>query len=249
VTRLTRSDLVAFRDRHLVGRNGVLAVFGKVCVQEVQRLAERELGGETGLPAGEAALEQPQQPDPLRETLSVEKIQDKEQALLMVGYQGADLYSSDRVALDVIDEACSDLGSRFFIRIREQMGLAYFVGTSHGGGLARGAFVFYLGTDPLKLTAVRAEFLDEIRLLARDGLTDEELARAKEKLIGAQDIGQQSNARFAFSCAIDELYGLGFGYYLKRREAIAALTLEEVREVAKRYFEGQNFVVAVVKPA
>ena len=72
----------------------------------------------------------------------------------------------DRAALELIDEASSDLGSRFFIRIREQMGLAYFVGSSHMLGLVPAPFVFYLGTDPLKLTAVQAELMAEIKQLA-----------------------------------------------------------------------------------
>ena len=69
----------------------------------------------------------------------------------MVGYRGADMFSPDRYALELIDEASSDLGSRFFVRIREQMGLAYYVGASQMQGLVPGLFVFYLGTDPQKI--------------------------------------------------------------------------------------------------
>ena len=53
--------------------------------------------------------------------------------------------------LELIDEASSDLGSRFFIRIREQMGLAYFVGAAQMEALVPGLFAFYLGTDPQKV--------------------------------------------------------------------------------------------------
>ena len=58
----------------------------------------------------------------------------------MAGFRGADLFSKDRHVLDLIDEASSDLGSRFFIRIREQMGLAYYVGSSQLQGLVPGMF-------------------------------------------------------------------------------------------------------------
>ena len=74
----------------------------------------------------------------------------------MVAYRGADMFSPDRPALELIDEACSDLGSRFFIRIREKMGLAYFVGSTQMLGLVPGPFLFYLGTSPQKLDAVQA---------------------------------------------------------------------------------------------
>jgi zinc protease len=249
LSSLTRADLLQFRDRHLVGANGVLAVFGKVDPEEVARLAEREFGGKAGLAEGQMQFERVLQPEPLAGKLDLHREMDREQAVLMVGFLGADLASPDRVALDLIDEACSDLGSRFFVRIREELGLAYSVGTSHGGGLARGGFVFHLGTDPAKLTAVRAEFLDEIRQLAEGGLTPEELERAKRKMLGAMDMAEQSSSGFAFSCAVDELYGLGFDRHQFRREAVRQMTLETVREVARRYFAEQPYVVAVVSPA
>ena len=68
----------------------------------------------------------------------------------MVGYRGADIFSPDRYALELIDEASSDLGSRFFVRIREQMGLAYYVGASQMQGLVPGLFAFYLGHGSAK---------------------------------------------------------------------------------------------------
>ena len=46
-----------------------------------------------------------------------------------------------------LQEACSDLGSRLFLRIREKLGLAYYVGAQNVVGLAPGYFAFYAGTD------------------------------------------------------------------------------------------------------
>jgi hypothetical protein len=46
------------------------------------------------------------------------------QAVLVIGYRGTTLSDADRYPLDLLQEACSDLGSRLFLRIREQLGLA-----------------------------------------------------------------------------------------------------------------------------
>src|SRR5207253_4505298 len=126
----------------------------------------------------------------------------------MVGYRGVDMFDKDRYPLELIDEASSDLGSRFFIRSREQMGLAYYVGASQMQGLVPGLFAFYLGTDPQKIEPVKTALLEEIRKLASEGLTQEEVTRAKKKLIGQHQIAMQSNDSFGFQCALDELYGL-----------------------------------------
>ncbi|MFN2508553.1 MAG: M16 family metallopeptidase, partial [Chthoniobacterales bacterium] len=160
-----------------------------------------------------------------------------------------DLFSIDRYALELIDEASSDLGSRFFVRIREQMGLAYYIGSSQMQGLVPGMFAFYLGTDPQKIAPVKTALLDEIRKLATEGLAEEELARAKKKLIGQQQIANQSNDALGYMTALDELYGLGFAHYKKLETEIEAVTLEEVKRVARKYFQAQPYVLATVRPS
>ena len=56
-------------------------------------------------------------------------------------------------------------------------------------------------------------FQDEINGLSKAGLTEEELARAKKKLLGSEAIRNQSNSAFAANVAVDELVGLGFDNY------------------------------------
>jgi zinc protease len=245
VTALTSEDLIAFRDRYLVARNGVLAVFGDVRAEEVKILVEQIFAG---MRAGEPALNEPPRPAALARSVEAEQIEEKEQAILMVGFPGIDLFHPDNAALELIDEACSDLGSRLFLRIREEMGLAYFVGSSIMSGLAAGMFAFYLGTSPEKLTEVKAALAEEIEKMARDGLTPQEVARAKEKSVGQQDIRNQSNHAFAFQAALNELYGLGHSYHLVQRRQIEAITMEDIRRVARQYFQ-QPSVTVVVRPS
>ena len=236
--------LSAFRDRHFVGSNGVLAIYGAVHSDEALELANRHFAG---LPRGNPALRDLPRPIPPAVPIEAVHKMPKEQAVLMIGYPAADIFSPDRVPLELLDEACSDLGSRMFTRIREEMGLAYFVGSSHLAGLAPGMFSFYAGTDPARAGDVRDALLDEIRRLAADGITPAELARAKAKLIGAQAIRNQSNDSLAFSCALDELYGLGYRHHETLRERVDAVTPDIIRETARRYFS-QPPVIITVRP-
>jgi zinc protease len=245
VAKLNRKQLLAFRDQYLVARNGVVSVFGNVKAAEVRELFESALGK---MKSGELALKAVSQPTPLEKTIAVESLKDKAQGVLMVGFRGADIFSPDRFALELIDEASSDLGSRFFVRIREEMGLAYFVGSSQMQGLVPGLFLFYLGTDPQKIEPVKAALLEEIRKLATEGLTEEELARAKKKLIGQQQIANQSNDSFGYMAALDELYGLGFDHYKSLERDVEGVTLADVRRIAAKYFLNQPYVLALVRP-
>ena len=245
LSRIGREQLQRFKQQHVVANNAVLAVFGNVNAEEVRAQAERLFAS---MPPGELALENVPQPAPVDGARFAEQFQDKEQAVLMVGYPGTTVGSRDRHALELIDEACSDLGSRFFIRIREELGLAYFVGSSQMVGLAPGLFMFYVGTDPRKVDLVREAFAKEIALLAAEGLTEEELTRAKKKTLGKQAIAYQSNASLAYTAALDELYGLGYLHYQDMAAELARIDLAEVRAVANRYFLDQPAVTVVVRP-
>lgn len=245
VQRLGQRELLDFRDRYLVAKNGVISVFGDVKAAEVKQLFEQALGA---LRSGALALTDAHPAAPLRQMTDVESKKEKAQGVIMVGYRGVDMFSPDRYALELIDEASSDLGSRFFVRIREQMGLAYYVGASQMQGLVPGLFAFYLGTDPQKIEKVKTALLDEIRKLAREGLTSEELARAKKKLVGQQQIANQSNDSFGHQCALDELYGLGFNHYKSLEHDVEAVTLEDIKRVARKYFHDQPYVLATVRP-
>ena len=245
VQKLTQKDLLEFRDKFLVAKNGVVSVFGDVKAAEVKQLFEQLLGK---MKPGDKALTDAKPAPPLTKTETVQSFKDKAQGVLMVGYRGVDMFSPDRHALELIDEASSDLGSRFFVRIREQMGLAYYVGSSQMLGLVPGLFAFYLGTDPAKVEAVKAALLDEINKVAADGLTEEEIVRAKKKIVGQQQIANQSNDSFGYQCALDELYGLGFDHYKSLEKDVNAVTIDDVKRVAAKYFKDQPYVLAVVKP-
>jgi zinc protease len=245
VQKLNSKQLLEFRDRYVVGKNGVISIFGNVNAAEVKQLLEQTLGA---MKSGALALKDAPVPAPISKTTEVESRKEKTQSVIMIGYRGADVFSPDRHALELIDEASSDIGSRFFVRIREEMGLAYYVGATQVQGLVPGLFAFFLGTDPQKVGPVKTALLDEIHKLASEGLTNEEVMRAKKKFIGQQQIANQSNDTFGFQCALDELYGLGFDRYKKLEHDVEAVTLEDIKRVAAKYFRDQPYVLATVRP-
>src|SRR5262249_58901111 len=101
--------------------NGVIYVFGDVKAAEVKQLVEQALGK---MQAGALALTDAKPSTPLSKPETVESRKDKAQGVIMVGFRGASLSSPDRYALELIDEASSDLGSLLVNRITDEQGVA-----------------------------------------------------------------------------------------------------------------------------
>jgi zinc protease len=238
-------ELAALHQKLVTPANGVLAVFGDVRKKELVAALQKRLGHWKKSQNGAAALPVSA---PLTEIRRVTETRDKSQAVIILGFPGTTVQDPDRFPLEILQEGCSDLGSRLFLRIREKLGLAYYVGAQNFLGLVPGYFAFYVGTAPEKLAEVERELLAEAQLLRQDGLTDEELRRAKAKIIGQKKIARQDLGGLAMTVALNELYQLGYQFLDTEDAKYEAVTAKEVRAVANKYLTPEALVVAVIKP-
>jgi len=243
LAKLQSADVAAFHRRLTIPGNCVLAIYGDVEAGETKAAVEKAFGAWS---AGDFKL----QSSDSRPTASkrVTDARDKKQAVVVIGFPGTSLSASDRQAMELLQEACSDLGSRLFLRIREKLGLAYYVGAQNMLGLTPGYFAFYAGTEPEKADQVEKEIFQEVELLRTESLTEPELKRAKAKIVGQRKIARQELGSFATTTALDELYGLGFSYNDSEDARIEAVTLADVRAVAQKYLRLDAAVVAVINP-
>jgi zinc protease len=244
VQKIQVADVRAFHSRFARPNNCVLAIFGDISTADLRVAVERAFGSWQPAPSPTLDLRL----GTLDSIKRVTETRDKKQAVLVIGYRGMTVHDADRYALELAQEACSDLGSRLFLRVRERLGLAYYVGAQNVVGLAPGFFAFYAGTEPEKAALVETELLKEAELLRSEGLTEEELKRAKAKVIGQRKIARQELGSFAMTCALDELYGLGYAHTDKEDALYEAVTLVQVKAVAQQYLKPDAMVISVVRP-
>jgi len=244
VGKISAADLKSFHRTFTAPNNCVLAIYGDVKANEVKAAVEKAFSSWGMNRNSEFKIQDLE----LKESKRVEETRDKKQAVLVIGFRGTTLFDADRYALELIQESCSDLGSRLFLRVREKLGLAYYVGAQNFMGLAPGYFAFYTGTEPSKAAQVETELLKEAELLRTEGLSEEELKRAKAKIIGQKKIARQELGGLAQAQALDELYGLGFAYGDTEDAKFEAVTLEQVKAAAQKFLRPDAFVVSIVKP-
>ncbi|MCE0482933.1 MAG: insulinase family protein [Methylacidiphilales bacterium] len=245
IRSITLKDIVSYQSSRLLTQDIVFTVTGPVAPEEWREPATAAL---SSLAAHDTQPRTKVAIPVLKEVIRREKIVPKEQAVIQLAYPTVPVTHPDQIALSVLDEALSDLGSRLFVRIREELGLAYFVGTSQFLGLEAGHFFFYLGTDPARRSQIETELLKEVALLGQKGITRDELTRARAKMQSQDKLEQQNPSQIAYAASLDELFGLGYAYGQTRRDRIASISLDEVNAVAAKYFSSPNYVLAVLSP-
>lgn len=242
LSNINRLALSAHHSRHFVASNMVTAMFGDLDPDTTFAELEESLGK---LPTGE--------PFTFRNhpsTTSGEHTTnlDKEQAVIAIGYPSLAQDDPKRYALELIDAWCSDMAGPLFTRIREELGLAYYVSTSQFLGLNTGLFAFYLGTAPDQIDLARRELEGEIQKLVQDGIPAESLDRVKANVTAREALRNQSPSARARMAALDVLLGHPADLHLNLSERLNAVTPEEIQSLAAELFTQEKALVSIVSP-
>lgn len=239
---LDRLTLSAHHARHFVASNMVCAFFGDLDPDATIAALEKALGS---LPTG-TPFTAPRHPAP---TVGEHAITlDKEQAVLAIGFPSLAQDDPRRFALELIDSWCSDMAGPLFTRIREELGLAYYVSTSHFLGLNTGLFAYYLGTAPEQLDVARRELEGEIRKLATEGIPAESLSRVKANAEAREALRNQSPSARARMASLDVLLGHPADQHLTVSHQLNAVTPREIQDLARDLFDPAKALVTLVTP-
>ena len=243
IQALRQEQLSAYYRTVLNPRQLVVSAVGDVDSDELIGCLRASL---EGLPSVSDQLAlpppEPRPTDTRRQTKTV----DKQQAHIVLGYQGVALDNPDRYILKIIDALLSRQGGRLFYELREKRALAYSVTAFSVEGLAPGAFGIYVGTDPNKVDEAVAAARHELRRLCQRPVDPAELEQAKKYLTGSYEISLQSNGSQAEEMAFNELYGLGYDNGRRYLRALGAVTEEDIRRVAQTYFDEHTETLVVV---
>ncbi len=237
------AQLRALHKRLVVAGNCVLAVTGdfdpRTLGPKLKKLLAR-------LPKGRAPEAEPPFAGPVAGVH--EEIQPRQQAVVFQAYPCPGIRHPDHYVSEVADEVFSGMASNLFERVREEKGLAYFVRSARVLAVGVGLFGFYAGTAPDKAREVLDEIEAEIRRVQAGGITPEELQRCRTRLKAARRMSLQTNGARAMQAALNATYGLPIHDWKNYDARIDAVTIEDLRDFARRHFTKSQRVELVVRP-
>ena len=241
--RLTRETIVSYRDRFVVGSNTVIAVAGNLPSDQAFAHVEKFFGrlpkGETAPPSEVA----PPAPNPTR----IEERAGSAQARVIMGGPLPGLRSDDRFALSIANAVLGGSGFRLFREIRDLRGLSYDPSPAVVQFPDAGLWMAAAGTDPANVDEVIQIMDREIRRLADEPLSDEDLTNAKDYLDGSLVVGLETFAAQTFQMIRDETYGVRV-LSQAHRDGIQRVTQQDVQRVAKQYLRPDEATLVVIRP-
>jgi zinc protease len=246
VPAITADDLRAFTHKVFARDNLRVAIVGNIDAATAGRLIDQVFGG---LPAkAEVTPVANAVAQGLGQKVAVDL--DVPQSVLVVGGAGIMRHDPDFMAAFVLNHILggNPFSSRLYKEVREARGLAYSV---YSGVMPLDHAAVFLSS-----TATRADRAEkalevmqaEIRKLAETGPTEDELAKAKSYLTGSYALRFDTSTKIAEQLVAIQLEDLPIDYIEKRNGLVNAVTMDDVKRVARRLLDTSMLVTVVGKP-
>jgi zinc protease len=247
VTGITRDDVVRFHGSCVQPWNMKLAIVGDVVPAEVERLARKYFGDFKG--AGASATAKPAAEAPLAESRAAVKVNQKQGAVVFVGFQGLKMTDvDDRAAMAVVEAILTGYGYPGGWLHEELRGkeLVYEVHGFGVPGVEPGFFAIYARCQPDKVKQVTDIIIKNVEKMKQEGATPQELELAKDKIATSEMLDRQTNPSQADDAATGEMYGVGYDYEMQFVARVKKVTLDDVKKAAQKYFT--KYVLTVTTP-
>jgi zinc protease len=243
VPTITAADLKAYVGRVFARDTLKIGIVGNVDAATAGAIVDRIFGS---LPAkADLVAIAPANPQGLGRKIMVEL--DVPQSVVMIGGEGIPRKDPDFMAAYIVNEILGggSFVSRLYREVREVRGLAYSVYSALLPLDHAALFVGGTATRSDRAGQSLALVEQEIRRLAETGPTDEELTRVKSFLKGSYALRFDTSTKIASQLVAIQMDNLGIDYIRKRNSLVDAVTLADVKRVAKRLLDGGLLVTVV----
>ncbi len=170
------------------------------------------------------------------------------QSVIQFGHQGFKRGDKDFIPAYILNYIIGGGGfsSRLMEEVREKRGLAYsiysYLYPLENSALVLGGVATKNSSVPEAMELIKAEFSK----MATEGPTEEELKNAKDYLTGSYALRFDTSSKIASQLLWIQVEGLGMDYIEKRNEMINAVSMSQIKDVAKRLFHGDKLQFTIV---
>lgn len=244
---MKRSDVLAYRDAYYVPENMVIVIAGKV-PPKTKELLEKSFGkvAKKPLVVTDSVFPETGEFDTPRIRVQHKKL---EQVQLSFGFPTPGRGHEDETARYLLSTILGGtMSSRLFIEVREKRGLCYSVRSSFDTYADVGAFSIRSGLDASRVKLATKVIIDEVKKIAKHGVTAAELKMAKDHLRGAMTLRLEDSSNQAEFVGRQELFADKVKSLQERLAEVDKVTKAQVDRVAKETLNLRKVSCAAIGP-
>jgi predicted Zn-dependent peptidase len=242
VSSFTRPQLAGCFHQWFAPNNMILTAAGHIEHRRLMELAAAAFGHLP--PAQNGFKDSAPVPQP---RITLKSKHALEQVHICLGVPSYPMVHDRRYAIAVLNNLLGGgMSSRLFQNIRERQGLAYAVFSELSPYRDAGVLSIYAGTAIETAGQVVRSITSEFASLKQQLVSEEELRRAKDHLKGSLMLSLESTSARMSNLARQEIYFARFFTLDEIIASIEAVSREEVRDIAREFFQPEHISVTVL---
>lgn len=245
VGSLNREDFLVFHKNFYSAENTLVVVSGKIEENKIISMAEEKF---INWPSGKNNLNKLSLIEQTEPKINL-FFKDLDQSHLVLGFHSFDTYDERVFVLLVLSGILGGVSSsRLVQKIREEMGVAYYVGSSQNSYRDHGHFTLYAGVSAERTGEVVDIMLEECRRLKNQLVGVEEIERVKASLVGRFLLGLETASDLSSFYGIQEILRKKIMNPEEIVAKIRAVEPVDVQNLAKEIFLPNKLSLAIVGP-
>ena len=247
VRSVTLAEVRTHHQRAIRPGGSVLVLAGALDAERAFAAAERAFGAWAGEDRLNRLLAPARLDGPKRQAVVVP---DKTQSDVVLGWLGIPRTDPRFTKAQVTNMvfAADTFASRVGQVVRDQLGLAYYVFSTISGTASQGPWTVRMGVNPENVERAIAVTFAELDKIRNGQIADDDLALARDKLVGELEVGRESPGGVAGMVLDAELFRLGDDHLERYPREIRAVTKDDVVAIASELLPTDRYALAIAGP-
>jgi predicted Zn-dependent peptidase len=245
IKKMTRENFVQYHNEHYVGSATTIVVAGDVNPREVFKSVEKSFAE---ISAGKKTKKKKVIEKQNKSQVAIE-YKKTDQTHLILGFRTFARKHKDSRVLDLIAGILGKgMSSRLFDRLREQMGVGYYVRSYHDNHTDHGVLEMSTGVTNKRAEEVVAAILEECRRLVEEPVSEKELRKTKEYVLGMMQMDLEASDDVAQFFGFQEVLDKNMQTPAQMIKEIKSITAKDIQRVAKKVMKNDRLNLALIGP-
>lgn len=245
IENMVRQNFIDYKNNHYVAEKTVVVVAGSIDNSSVYKEIEKYFGKISTKKGGKKEKTKELQTKP---EIFI-KYKDTDQTHFVLGFRSFSMFDKKNIKVSMLSAVLgAGMSSRLFIKLREELGVAYYVRASNNASLDHGSFQISAGVNNSKFEKTITEILKECKKLIHEKVSEKELNKVKSFLIGNMKMSLESTDDIANFYGGQELLKNEIKTLDEKIKEVKKITPEDIQKVAKEIFINEKLNLAVIGP-